>query len=877
MNTRNRRSALAILFVVLGCWFVQQPGSAAETSTALTPLSVSTDTGEKPQSKVWFHRGTWWAVLPSTSPSGTWVWRLNPNNSWSNVLQLSARTDVKADVKNTGAVTHVLLYSASSPGATELASIEYVASGNTYQLWSGRTLNTPIALPASSETATIDTDSSGRLWLATKAITSVVVYYSDAPYTVMNGPVTLETGINADDISLVTALPNNKVGVLWSNQQTKRFGFRVHADGADPGTWSADELPASQSAQDIGLGMADDHMNVAVAADGTLYAAVKTSYDTGGSTKIALLVRRPTGVWDNLYHVDVNGTRPIVLLDELTAKVRVVYSSSESGPDIVYKESSISAIDFSGPAQLLMSGSGGALNNATSTKQNWTGRVVVLASTASAARGVLISREDPTLAGYWPMNDGSGALARDHSGFGSDGILQGNAAWIAGVNGAAVDLDGTGDYVLVPESRNLDITAAITMAAWVKPERQATQDLIKKATVGTVDGYELSLATATSTGKAFVRFNQATSGDTYRLDALNLYPSDGNTWIHLAATYDGAIMRLYVNGVLQGEKAGPTAIASNALSVGIGAQPSDGTRALMGQLDGVRIYNRALNATEIATLAEASLEADLSITKSNGQSSVTAGQPVSYTIVATNNGPAPVTGATVTDTPPAALTGATWTCSASAASSCPASGTGSLAAQVNLAAGGTATFTLNATVAAGASGSVANTASVAAPSGISDPTGSNNSATDTDTVLAAPTPGLSAGLAGYWKMDEGTGTTLVDVSGNANNATTVGGPTWETGKDGLALTLNGSTQYATAAHNSTLNITGPMTMAGWVKTSAVATQNLIKKATGSVATTGGYELSLSMPGKAFVRLSDAAAVYRVDSVTSYPIGTHGFT
>ena len=45
----------------------------------------------------------------------------------------------------------------------------------------------------------------------------------------------------------------------------------------------------------VGTGMADDHMNVAVASDGTLYAAVKARYDTGGYPRMALLVRRPVG------------------------------------------------------------------------------------------------------------------------------------------------------------------------------------------------------------------------------------------------------------------------------------------------------------------------------------------------------------------------------------------------------------------------------------------------------------------------------------------------------------------------------------------------------------------------------------------------------
>ena len=57
--------------------------------------------------------------------------------------------------------------------------------------------------------------------------------------------MSLATGINDDDISVVTMLRNGTIGVLWSNQNTERFGFRVHVDGAAAGTWSADEVPAS--------------------------------------------------------------------------------------------------------------------------------------------------------------------------------------------------------------------------------------------------------------------------------------------------------------------------------------------------------------------------------------------------------------------------------------------------------------------------------------------------------------------------------------------------------------------------------------------------------------------------------------------------------
>ena len=89
------------------------------------------------------------------------------------------------------------------------------------------------------------------------------------------------------------------------------------------------------------------------------------------------------------------------------------------------------------------------------------------------------------------------------------------------------------------------------------------------------------------------------------------------------------------------------------------------------------------------------------------------GTAISYTIVASNQGPSTIVGATVTDTPPATLTGVTWTCAASLGSSCGVrSRFGPIADTVTIAVGGSVTYTLDATVAASASGSVTNTASV---------------------------------------------------------------------------------------------------------------------------------------------------------------------
>jgi hypothetical protein len=425
------------------------------SAVALADFSVAQSSGEKPQSKTWEHAGFWWSVMPDRT--GTWVWRLD-GSSWTQALRLSTNVNAKADVKASGDLTHILLVNG---GSTQLASIEYVGAGS-YAPWTLRPGLVSIPL-SSNETATLDVDSTGRMWVGADSGSTIQVRYSDGVYANWSTPITIASGISSDDISVITAMPDHSIGVLWSNQNTKRFGFRTHHDGDAPGAWSADELPASQSALNIGGGMADDHMNVAVASDGTLYAAVKTSYDSGGQTKIALLVRRPNGAWDNLYNVDTSGTRPIVLLNEAAGRLIVAYAASEGKANIVYRETSTAAIVF-GPRQTLISGS---VQDVSSSKQNFTSDVALLASTGSTAKSVLFSFDEvivnqPPVVDAGPARtasiDASVALDGSVIDDGKPGPISASWLKVSGpgavtfVNAAAIDATATfsaaGSYVL---------------------------------------------------------------------------------------------------------------------------------------------------------------------------------------------------------------------------------------------------------------------------------------------------------------------------------------------------------------------------------------------------------------------------------------------
>src|SRR6185436_5159966 len=113
--------------------------------------------------------------------------------------------------------------------------------------------------------------------------------------------------------------------------------------------------------------------------------------------------------------------------------------------------------------------------------------------------------------------------------------------------------------------------------------------------------------------------------------------------------------------------------------------------------------------------------ADLAVTKTDGISSLVPGEPVTYTISVTNNGPGGVVLGDVTDEFPS-LTGVTWTCAASGGAFCTASGSGQLLDALDLPVGGNVTYTATGTVDPGATGTLTNTATARVPLAALDPT-----------------------------------------------------------------------------------------------------------------------------------------------------------
>src|SRR5262245_18660972 len=93
------------------------------------------------------------------------------------------------------------------------------------------------------------------------------------------------------------------------------------------------------------------------------------------------------------------------------------------------------------------------------------------------------------------------------------------------------------------------------------------------------------------------------------------------------------------------------------------------------------------------------------------------------------------------------------------------------------------------------------------------------------------------GLVAAYSVDEGTGTAVTDVSGNANTGS-ISGATWNSGgKFGNALLFNGSNTWVTIANSASLNLTTGMTLEAWIKPSALADWRcvILKEAPGTLS------------------------------------------
>ena len=177
---------------------------------------------------------------------------------------------------------------------------------------------------------------------------------------------------------------------------------------------------------------------------------------------------------------------------------------------------------------------------------------------------------------------------------------------VTGKYGSARSFNGSSDYINVPHSTSLNISDTVTVEAWVKLNSTGNRWILGKEPVNST--YELF-----AEGTQFVmRINDCGEGchNTYGGTQVQ------GEWAHVAGTYDGQNIRLYVNGSLVNTQPYVAAIATNTSPIQIGAFSNGTAYQMDGLIDDVRVYNYARSETQIR--------------EDMGGSSITGNSPVAH-------------------------------------------------------------------------------------------------------------------------------------------------------------------------------------------------------------------------------------------------------
>ena len=251
------------------------------------------------------------------------------------------------------------------------------------------------------------------------------------------------------------------------------------------------------------------------------------------------------------------------------------------------------------PTGLTMNATTGRISgtpaNGTGGTHNVTATVSDGALTASRSFTWTVVDLNPGLVAAFGFEEGSGTSAADRSNNGNTGTISGATWTTSGKFGKALSFDGVNDWVTIAHAPELSLTTGMTLEAWVYPTVNGNglwRAVVFKEQAGSLV-YALNASDAVDSLPVY-EVASAASGVIAARGGSQL---PLNAWTHLAATYDGTTMRVFVNGVQVGTTAGSGNLLTSTGSLRIGGNIWGGY--FQGRIDEVRIFNVARTAAQI--------------------------------------------------------------------------------------------------------------------------------------------------------------------------------------------------------------------------------------------------------------------------------------
>jgi hypothetical protein len=199
---------------------------------------------------------------------------------------------------------------------------------------------------------------------------------------------------------------------------------------------------------------------------------------------------------------------------------------------------------------------------------------------------------EPGLVAWWAFDDAPDSpAALDYSGHRLGAALH-KAALAPGLDGNAMVCDG--GVAVVPSSPALSLKDQVSIECWVKSDLagQGNTWMLNRVFSGRINtGYRLGVVG----GKPCFEVPQ--TDWSHHLGADIDLPT--GVWTHIAGTFDGQIMRIYVDGVEHGTMERPGPINPNQFHLCLGNFEIDHAAFFHGLLDEVKLYSRALTADEV--------------------------------------------------------------------------------------------------------------------------------------------------------------------------------------------------------------------------------------------------------------------------------------
>jgi len=164
-------------------------------------------------------------------------------------------------------------------------------------------------------------------------------------------------------------------------------------------------------------------------------------------------------------------------------------------------------------------------------------------------------------------------------------------------NGGYIDFDGSNDYVEVT-GINVSALSAFTLEAWVYPTSSSADETVMGKWLGSLSNSSFLLYWDVGTALGFDWVAVNTSSNIYRI-GTSTANGTVNSWNHVAATFSGSQMELYVNGTSVGTSSFFGTLR-NISGFRIGADESSGLRPLGGNIAATKVYDKVLSSDEVS-------------------------------------------------------------------------------------------------------------------------------------------------------------------------------------------------------------------------------------------------------------------------------------